>query len=96
MKVEYHPSTASDLNDAFNHYDDLQAGLGNAFRDEIYAAIDRVLENPEIHAAVKGVRRALVKRFPYSVVFTVTRTDRVRILLIRHHRRHPEHGATRR
>lgn len=96
MRVEYHPSTASDLNDAISHYNDLQVGLGDSFRDEVYAAIDRILENPKIYAEVKGVRRALVKRFPYSVVYAVTQIDCIRILVIRHHRRHPEHGATRR
>lgn len=58
MKVEYHPSTVSDLNDAISHYNDERAGLGAAFRAEVYAAIDRVLENPHLYAEVSGVRRA--------------------------------------
>ena len=96
MKVEYHPSTASDLNDVISHYDHQRAGLGTAFRAEVYATIDRVIENPEFYAEVSGVRRALVKRFPYSVIYRLFPNHLIRILVIRHHKRHPEYGVARR
>ena len=95
MKVEYHPSTVADLNAAISHYDRQRAGLGSLFRAEVYALIDRVIEDPQLYAEVKGVRRALVKRFPYSVVYRLMPDERIRVLMIRHHKRHPEHGAQR-
>lgn len=95
MRVEYHPSTTSDLNDAINHYNDKRTGLGDSFRVEVYAAIDRIIENPELFSEVKGVRRALVRRFPYSVVYRLITNECIRILIIRHHKRHPKLGTER-
>lgn len=95
MKVEYHPLTTSDLNEAANHYNEQKNNLGNEFRAEVYAAMKRVRENPYLYAEVVGVRRALVKRFPYSVVYRIINGERLRFLLIRHHRRHQDHGSER-
>lgn len=35
MKVEYHPSTTLDVNEAIQHYSQQQPSLGRAFRTEI-------------------------------------------------------------
>lgn len=95
MKVEYHPLTTSDINEAVRHYNEQQNNLGNEYRAEVYAAIKRVRENPFLYAEVLGVRRALVKRFPYSVVYRVLDGEVIRFLLIRHHRRHEEYESKR-
>lgn len=95
MTVEYHPSAASDLNDAIDYYDGQRAGLGAVLRADVYAAIERVIDNPELYAEVTGVRRALVQRFPYSVIYKRVSNSRIRILVIRHHKRHPEYGVGR-
>lgn len=95
MKVEYHPSTTADLNEAVSHYNEQQPGLGATLRTEVYAAIAFVRQNPEIYAEAKGVRRALVKRFPYSIIYRLFPNQRIRVLVIRHHKRHPEYGSRR-
>ncbi|MGH8225651.1 MAG: type II toxin-antitoxin system RelE/ParE family toxin [Gammaproteobacteria bacterium] len=95
MKVEYHPSTTNDLNEAVRYYNEKQTTLGDQLRSEVYAAIELVRKNPEIYAEAQGVRRALVKRFPYSVVYKLLPNQRIRVLVIRHHKRHPEYGAVR-
>lgn len=95
MKVEFHPLTIADLNEATQHYNGLQPGLGNQLRSEVYAVIEFIRENPELYTEVLGVRRALVKRFPYSVVYRVTNSQQIRVLLIRHHKRRPGHGSQR-
>ena len=60
MRVEYHPLTASDLNNAVAYYNQQRAGLGAEFRSEVYAAIARILTNPLRYAIIKlGIRRAL-------------------------------------
>ena len=95
MKVEYHPLTASDLNEAAEHYNKQRQDLGKEFRAEVYAAIKRICNNPYLSAEVLGFRRALLKRFPYSVVYRIIDDQTLRILLIRHHRRHSEYGSER-
>lgn len=95
MKVEYHPATASELNNAVARYNNLHNGLGDSLRSEVYAAIDRIIDNPTIYPEVDGVRRTLVRRFPYSVLYRLLVNKRIRVLVIRHHKRRPEYGAGR-
>jgi plasmid stabilization system protein ParE len=96
MRVEYHPRAAEDLNDAVAYYNELRAGLGDAMRLEVYAVIDRIVQFPERHRVVEGeIRRCLVHRFPFSVLYRLVGSDVVRILVIRHHRRDPGFGLRR-
>ena len=97
MTVEYHPLTVSDLNNAVAYYNQQRAGLGVEFRSEAHAAVARVCANPTQHAVVEhGIRRCLVNRFPYAVLFRLINQDAIRVLVIRHHRRHPNFGLGRR
>lgn len=97
MKVEYHPLTVSDLNAAVAYYNQQRDGLGAEFRSEIYSAITRVSANPFQYAIVEqGIRRCFAHRFPYSVLFRLINDEVIRILVIRHHRRHPRFGLDRR
>lgn len=97
MRVEYHPLTTSDLNNAVAFYNRQQAGLGDELRTEIYASIERVLATPTQFGIVsKGIRRCLAHRFPYAILFRVMSEETVRVLVIRHHRRHPSFGLRRR
>lgn len=96
MKIEYHPFTVDDLHTAESHYQDQQPGLARDFRAEVLQAIERIKESPFLYAEVNGVRRALLKRFPFSIVYRILSNDTIRILLIRHHKRHPAFGSGRR
>ncbi len=97
MRIEFHPHTVSDLNSAALYYDKQRTGLGEELRAEVYAAIDKILANPVQFVVIKaGIRRCLVHRFPYSVLFRVVHDDLIRVLVIRHHRRHERVGIARR
>lgn len=97
MIVEYHPLTAIDFNNAISYYNRQRRNLGNEFRSEVYAAIERIRSNPlQFPTVDHTIRRAFTHRFPYSVLFRVLNEDTVRVLIIRHHRRHPSFGLTRR
>lgn len=95
MRIEYHPATTTDLNEAIRFYNQRQPGLGDDFLTEVYATIFHIQTNPLAFKETEGVRSALVKRFPYSVVFRLVNQQSLRILIIRHHRRRPEHGKYR-
>ena len=98
MRVEYHPSTATDLNRAIAFYESLRAGLGDECRAEIYAAIERISGLPKRFPIVQGkIRRCFVNRFPFSVLFRYMEAEgRVRVLVIRHHRQRAGYGLRRR
>jgi plasmid stabilization system protein ParE len=96
MRVEYHPETVSDLNDAVSYYDERNPGLGDEFRVEIYETIDRITSDPHLHRAIRSdIRRCFVHRFPFSILYRIIDDTLIRVLVIRHHRRHPEFGVRR-
>jgi plasmid stabilization system protein ParE len=96
MRVEYHPDTVSELNDAVSYYDEQLDGLGDGFRTEIYETIDRIVDDPHLHRVIQfNIRRCFVHRFPFSILYRIVNDDLIRILVIRHHRWHPEFGIQR-
>ena len=97
MRIEYHPLTTTDLNRAVAYYNRQKPGLGDELRTEVYASIERVLANPTQFSVVsRSIRRCLVHRFPYAILFRIMNSDTLRVLVIRHHRRHPGFGLGRR
>ena len=97
MRLEFHPHTVSDLNNAVVYYNQQRAGLGDELRIEVHAAIEQVRANSSLFAIVaKEIRRCLVHRFPYAVLFRIVGDDLIRVLVIRHHRRHQDFGLGRR
>jgi len=96
MTIEFHPHTASELNNAKAHYNQKRPGLGDEFRSEVYGAIDRISDNPRQYQIIeRDIRRCLIHRFPYSIYFKIIGTQTIRILVIRHHKRHPRYGLRR-
>ena len=53
-------------------YEAQRPGLGRAFLDSVEAALASVMANPEAFAPVYlDRRRALLRRFPYSLVYRI-------------------------
>jgi plasmid stabilization system protein ParE len=53
-------------------------------------ALDRIAENPEIHALIyRNVRQTLVRKFPYLVCYTFE-DGKVSVLAIYHGHRDPD------
>lgn len=97
MRVEYHPSTVTDLNRAIEFYNRQRPGLGAECRDAVYDAINQLQETPMRYRIVESdVRRCFVRRFPFSILYRVIDDEVVRILVIRHHRQRSEFGQSRR
>ena len=97
MKLEFHPGTVADLNDAVEFYERQQIGLGAELREEIYRTIERVVADATLYRPVRAdIRRCLAHRFPFSVLYRVRDEDTIRVLVIRHHRQHPQFGEERR
>lgn len=70
-------------------YNEQAAGLGDAFAGEVRQTVLRILEHPEAGYAVRPrVRRRLVLRFPYSVLYSADE-HRLRVLAVMHHSRDP-------
>ncbi|MFZ5865776.1 MAG: type II toxin-antitoxin system RelE/ParE family toxin [Thermodesulfobacteriota bacterium] len=90
------PNADLDVVAAFNWYEKEQAGLGRQFLDQLRATYDRITESPLAYQAIRaGIRRALVRRFPYAVYFAVE-GDAVVVLAVFHVSRDPAEWQKRR
>ena len=62
----------ADLEAAFEWYESEQPELGFEFLDEVRAAYTRILDGPFKYQELRsGIRRALTRRFPYAIFFTI-------------------------
>jgi plasmid stabilization system protein ParE len=64
---------AEELLAACDYLEAEREGLSLRLIGEVRRVIDRISTHPELHAIVlKDIRRAAVRRFPYSVFYRVT------------------------
>ena len=72
------------------YYEKRAPDLGLAFLDEVEKASRRILTNPRAYQTVGAeVRRALVARFPYSILYVIEPDDYIRVIAVAHHKRRP-------
>lgn len=72
LKLIINPEAEVDLSDAWRWYDEKLAGLGDRLLMSVEAIFDRICRHPESHAIVyRDLRMALVRRFPYAVIYRV-------------------------
>jgi plasmid stabilization system protein ParE len=92
MNYRFLPEARWDLFDAADRYEAQLAGLGQEFSDEVEAKVQVIAGRPrqygQVNPPVRGreVRQALVRRFPYTVVYEVTASE-VIIVAVVHVRR---------
>lgn len=80
--IVFHTLAELELNDAIEHYERENAGLGTALLREVEKTNDSILQHPEAGALIRGgIRRRLVARYPYAVVYRV-KPDHIRVLAI--------------
>jgi toxin ParE1/3/4 len=83
-----------ELRDAIAWYERQKPGLGQEFLGEVRACLHRIHEQPSVGSrlpgmeAVEGVRRLLMERFPYALVYREGGNE-VRVLAVAHTRRRP-------
>jgi toxin ParE1/3/4 len=78
-----------DIKAAYEWYEKQRTDLGKAFINEIDLKLEKIVEHPDLYAAIyKGIRRAFCKRFPYSVYFMKSENDVV-VIAVLHQRRNP-------
>jgi plasmid stabilization system protein ParE len=97
MQIFFHPDAQGELNRAISHYESNEPGLGYQFAIEIFAAVERIKTNPGMWPILDHqIRRCLVHRFPYGVIYSVDeqRSD-ILILAIMHLHRQPDYWSGR-
>ena len=90
------PRADLDVAAAYQWYEAERTGLGLEFLGQLSTAYDRIVADPLSYRALEsGIRRALLRRFPYAVYFAVE-SDVVVVLAVLHVSRDPAEWQRRR
>ena len=90
-ELRFHGAARSELREAAHWYEARGSGLGAEFLAAVEACLARLVEKPAAFPELRrapGVRRALLRRFPYALVFLV-HGETITILAMAHGRRRP-------
>ena len=89
MQIRITAAAELELDEAVAWYGQQQAGLEAAFLREFQATIRRIRIRPEIYNEIRpGIRRGLMRRFPYSIIYE-NGADLLLILAVAHQHRRP-------
>lgn len=89
MRLQILDAARDDLIEGFHFYEDKEAGLGDYFLVNLYSDIESLKVFGGIHRkAFCGYHRALSKRFPFAIYYTVE-AETVRIRAVVDCRRRP-------
>lgn len=95
MKLIFHPEAELEFSEAANYYQEHSPGLGVEFIEEVQYGLELLKRHPDIFPQIEpGVRRILIRRFPFAILFHRS-SDIVFILAIMHLHRNPEYWKQR-
>lgn len=95
MIVSVSPWAEFELTDAARYYTaHASAEVGLALIEEFERTLALLVEHPEIGAEWKRWRRFTLRRFPYSLIYTL-KGDELRVIAFAHHRMKPAYWAGR-
>lgn len=87
MRVIHHRLADEEISEAAEFYEERIPGLGAEFLDEIEAAVKAIAAAPQCWPIIaQDVRRYLVRRFPYALIYVI-QGDSILLLACKHHRR---------
>jgi toxin ParE1/3/4 len=93
--VVFAAAALAETTDALEWYGFRSEELRERFEEELDETVTRIAENPlQFRVIYKGVRRALLHRFPYRLFFRIL-PDRVQVIACLHTSRSPRHWRRR-
>jgi toxin ParE1/3/4 len=70
LPIRLLPEARDEFDAAVDWYEQQRPGLGTAFLDRVRDVFARITANPQLHAIVyQDVRKAVVQKFPYVVLY---------------------------
>jgi len=95
MNHTFHRIAEEDFANVYRYYEHEAPGKEKLFAIEIYKTLDSICAFPFAGMEIEdGIRRRVLKRFPYNVLYSVEPTG-ILILSIIHWRRDPNFWKTR-
>ena len=89
MNAKFLTPARSEVREIIAYYNQQRQGLGLEFAAELKQALLRIRNYPTAWSPLSSrVRRCLINRFPYSVIYEVRR-DLLLVAAIQHHSKEP-------
>ena len=86
--VRFSAAAKAEFRDAVLRYEEGCPGLGDKFARALRAAADLISSGPERWPTKNGLRRYVLRRFPYTIAYRFA-SNVVEILAVAHHSRDP-------
>ena len=99
-RIRYHAAAGEEAERAAEWYRSEQLALGLDFERELNAAIDLLRQEPIPSVSYArapneyGIRRLILRRFPYDLVF-IERDEVILVIALAHHARRPGYWRSR-
>lgn len=88
--LAFHPLVQEEVRDAYLFYESRKTGLGDEFIDALDQHLHLISDNPNLFAVdFKEVRKAPLKRFPFSVYYEIYE-DEIFVYSVFHQSRKPK------
>lgn len=89
-KVSFNRQAERELTEAFRYYEQESPGLGERFLEEVTSSTSFLRRYPLAAPRIMGsIRRFVLPRFPYYLLYRPISDDKIRILAVAHQKRHP-------
>jgi len=97
MKTVFSTGANRDIKNILEYYRrEAGADVAADFHSELKAVVDRIKKWPESFPSItESLRRAILRRFPYQLIYRIESAALIRILVVRHHKQHPDFGLER-
>lgn len=93
--ASFNPLALEELREAVAYYEGQGVGLGASLLEEVEKTVDLLQSHPESGQQTgRGIRRRVLNRFPYSLMYRLAGGD-LRILALAHQRRRPRYWRSR-
>lgn len=88
MSFSFHPDPEKEFNEAIEYYEDLESGMGYDFALEVHSAFKRSIAFPKAWPEIEeDIRRSLVRRFPYGILYSEEQSGIFIIAVMNLHRK---------
>ncbi|OGW14813.1 MAG: plasmid stabilization protein [Nitrospirae bacterium GWA2_42_11] len=95
MKINFLKPAQSEIDDAFAWYEAQSHGLGTKFLDDFDRAVRRIVAFPFASAEIEdGLRRCLLSRFPYGIIYGID-SETIIVVAVAHLHREPRYWVDR-
>jgi toxin ParE1/3/4 len=85
----FHPDAEIEFVESIDYYESCSSGLGYDFSFEVLSSIEAILQHPLAWPAIESdIRRCLVNRFPFGILYAVENQS-IFILAVMHLHRKP-------